>query len=589
MIEKFKKIFYILSKEDRKKIFLLLFMVIIMAFLEMIGVVSVMPFISVLVNPGLIETNYFLNTIFKTTNSFGIETHQQFLYFLGVCCFFLLVASIAFKALTIYVQTKFNADSQYNTARRIMEVYLSQPYEWFLSRNSAELGKNILSEVHTVVARGLISLINFFTQICTSTVLIVLLIFIDYKLTILGCLLVGGFYILTYFIFGKYTKKLGKERFDANTLCFTIMNESFSSIKELKVGGLEKVSLETFSKPSKNLVKISTLIDFIGRLPRLVIEIITFGGLILMVLFLMTKQGSLVSALPVITVFVLVAYRLIPAIQTIYQSISQVNYVGPSIDNMYNEIKNLNSLKNTEGTNLISLKDSISLKHISYEYPDASKTSLTDVNMTIPAGSIVGIIGTTGSGKTTVADVILGLLEVTNGQLQIDGKKIDSNNIRSWQRNIGYVPQHIYLSDKSISNNIAFGKNPNDVKQTDIEEASKIANLHDFVINELPLKYDTIVGERGVRLSGGQRQRIGIARALYRKPELLILDEATSALDNVTEQLVMNEIFNLKKKMTVIIIAHRLSTIKKCDTIFELESGKIKNQGTFENLIGTNI
>ncbi len=589
MIEKFKKIFYILSKEERKKIFLLLFMVIIMAFLEMIGVVSVMPFISVLVNPELIETNYFLNTIFITSNSFGIETHKQFLYFLGVCCFFLLVASIAFKALTIYVQTKFNADSQYNTARRIMEGYLSQPYAWFLNRNSAELGKNILAEVHTVIARGLISLINFFTQIFTSTVLIVLLIFIDYKLTIFGCLLVGGFYILTYFIFGKFTKKLGKERFNATTLCFTIMNESFSSIKELKVGGLEKVSLETFSKPSKNLVKISTLIDFIGRLPRLVIEIITFGGLILMVLFLMTKQGSLVSALPVITVFVLVAYRLIPALQTIYQSISQVNYTGPSIDNMYNEIKNLNSPKNINNTNLISLKDNISLKHISYEYPNASKTSLTDINMTIPAGSIVGIIGTTGSGKTTVADVILGLLEVTNGQLQIDGKKIDQNNIRSWQRNIGYVPQQIYLSDKSISNNITFGKNTNDVKQTDIEEASKIANLHDFVINELPLKYDTIVGERGVRLSGGQRQRIGIARALYRKPELLILDEATSALDNVTEQLVMNEIFNLKKKMTVIIIAHRLSTIKKCDIIFELENGKIKNQGTFENLVKTNI
>lgn len=589
MIEKFKKIFYILSKEERKKIFLLLFMVIIMAFLEMIGVVSVMPFISVLVNPELIETNYFLNTIFITSNSFGIETHKQFLYFLGVCCFFLLVASIAFKALTIYVQTKFNADSQYNTARRIMEGYLSQPYAWFLNRNSAELGKNILAEVHTVIARGLISLINFFTQIFTSTVLIVLLIFIDYKLTIFGCLLVGGFYILTYFIFGKFTKKLGKERFNATTLCFTIMNESFSSIKELKVSGLEKVSLETFSKPSKNLVKISTLIDFIGRLPRLVIEIITFGGLILMVLFLMTKQGSLVSALPVITVFVLVAYRLIPALQTIYQSISQVNYTGPSIDNMYNEIKNLNSPKNINNTNLISLKDNISLKHISYEYPNASKTSLTDINMTIPAGSIVGIIGTTGSGKTTVADVILGLLEVTNGQLQIDGKKIDQNNIRSWQRNIGYVPQQIYLSDKSISNNITFGKNTNDVKQTDIEEASKIANLHDFVINELPLKYDTIVGERGVRLSGGQRQRIGIARALYRKPELLILDEATSALDNVTEQLVMNEIFNLKKKMTVIIIAHRLSTIKKCDIIFELENGKIKNQGTFENLVKTNI
>jgi ABC-type multidrug transport system fused ATPase/permease subunit len=588
MIKKVKKIFYILNKEDRKKIILLLFMVIMMAFLEMVGVASIMPFISVLVNPELIETNYFLNIIFKTTNLFGIETHQEFLYFLGICSFFLLMTSIVFKALTIYVQTKFNANSQFNIASRIMELYLGQPYVWFLNRNSAELGKNILSEVQTVTSKGLNSFINLITQICTSTVLITLLIFVDFKLTIIGCLLVGGFYIFVYFIFGKYNKKLGKKRFNITTQCFTIMNESFSSIKELKVSNLEKVFLETFVKPSKNLAKISTLIDFIGRLPRLVIEIITFGGLILMVLFLMTKQGSLISALPTITVFILVAYRLIPAMQTIYQSISQLNYVGPSIDNMYHELKNLNFLKNTNHTNLISLKDNISLKNVSYQYPDAPKASLANINLTISAGAKVGIIGTTGSGKTTLVDIILGLLEVTKGQLLIDDKKIDKNNIRNWQRNIGYVPQQIFLSDKSISNNIAFGINPDNVNQSDIEEVSKIANLHNFVINELPLKYDTIVGERGVRLSGGQIQRIGIARALYKKPELLILDESTSALDHNTEQLVMNEIFKLKKNMTIIIIAHRLSTLKKCDVIFRLEKGKINNKGTFENLVAKN-
>ena len=588
MIKKVKKIFYILNKEDRKIIILLLFMVIMMAFLEMVGVASIMPFISVLVNPELIETNYFLNIIFKTTNLFGIESHQEFLYFLGICSFFLLMTSIVFKALTIYVQTKFNANSQFNIASRIMELYLGQPYVWFLNRNSAELGKNILSEVQTVTSKGLNSFINLITQICTSTVLITLLIFVDFKLTIIGCLLVGGFYIFVYFIFGKYNKKLGKKRFNITTQCFTIMNESFSSIKELKVSNLEKVFLETFVKPSKNLAKISTLIDFIGRLPRLVIEIITFGGLILMVLFLMTKQGSLISALPTITVFILVAYRLIPAMQTIYQSISQVNYVGPSIDNMYHELKNLNFLKNTNQTNLISLKDNISLKNVSYQYPDAPKASLANINLTISAGAKVGIIGTTGSGKTTLVDIILGLLEVTKGQLLIDDKKIDKNNIRNWQRNIGYVPQQIFLSDKSISNNIAFGINPDNVNQSDIEEVSKIANLHNFVINELPLKYNTIVGERGVRLSGGQIQRIGIARALYKKPELLILDESTSALDHNTEQLVMNEIFKLKKNMTIIIIAHRLSTLKKCDVIFRLEKGKINNKGTFENLVAKN-
>jgi ABC-type multidrug transport system fused ATPase/permease subunit len=235
----------------------------------------------------------------------------------------------------------------------------------------------------------------------------------------------------------------------------------------------------------------------------------------------------------------------------------------------------------------LSFDKSITLKNIYYKYPNAPKDTLNNINLTIPSCTTIGLVGITGSGKTTVVDIILGLLDGHKGKMEVDGTIINKDNLRAWQRNIGYVPQQIYLADTNISNNIAFGVNQSDIKQDDIERAAKIANIHDFVINELPLKYNTIVGERGVRLSGGQRQRIGIARALYHNPKLLILDEATSALDNLTEQSVIKEIYNLRKNITIIMISHRLSTIEKCDKIFLLEDGKIKNQGKYNEIIAT--
>mgnify|MGYP001226342347 CR=1 FL=1 len=227
------------------------------------------------------------------------------------------------------------------------------------------------------------------------------------------------------------------------------------------------------------------------------------------------------------------------------------------------------------------------LKNIVYKYPNSTKDTVNDISLIIPSCTTSGLVGITGSGKTTLVDIILGLLDPDKGEMRVDGTVINRDNCRAWQRNIGYVPQQIYLADTSISNNIAFGVDPKDIKQEDVERAAKIANMHDFVINELPLKYNTIVGEQGVRLSGGQRQRIGIARALYHNPKLLILDEATSALDNLTEQSVIDEIYKLRKNMTIIMISHRLSTIEKCDKIFLLEGGKLKNQGQYNEIIST--
>ena len=273
-----------------------------------------------------------------------------------------------------------------------------------------------------------------------------------------------------------------------------------------------------------------------------------------------------------------------PALQQIYAAFTQINFMSTSLNKLHAEIKNLKSNSYNDNNKIMPFKKNIILKDINYTYPNSSQKVLKNINIKIPLKSFVGLVGTTGSGKTTMVDIILGLLEPQNGTLEVDSKTINQQNLRSWQRSIGYVPQEIYLSDNNIASNIAFGVEPKDIKHDLIEKSSKIANLHEFVMNELPNKYQTIVGERGVRLSGGQRQRIGIARALYHDPEILIFDEATSSLDTQTEQAVMDAINIMEKSKTIVLIAHRLNTVKNCDIIYNLEKGEIKKQGTFQEL-----
>jgi ABC-type multidrug transport system fused ATPase/permease subunit len=302
----------------------------------------------------------------------------------------------------------------------------------------------------------------------------------------------------------------------------------------------------------------------------------------------MSVSGTFSAALPIISLYVFAGYRLLPAAQIIYSSFTQLTFTSPSIEKLYNDINNLNSINLDCDKGLLPLNKKISLNNICYSYPNASKTALKNISLSISVKNTIGLVGATGSGKTTVVDIILGLLEAQKGTLEIDGKIINKQNTQSWQRSIGYVPQNIYLSDDTVAANIAFGQDPGDIDKEKIQKASKIASLHDFVIHELPNKYETTIGERGVRLSGGQRQRIGIARALYFNPQVLILDEATSALDNITEKHVMDAVNNLGKDKTIILIAHRLSTVKNCDKIFLFEKGELKNEGTFDELINNN-
>jgi ATP-binding cassette, subfamily B, bacterial PglK len=587
-MQTFKKLLFLLTPHEQKRAGLLLIMVLIMSILDMTGVASILPFMAVLTNPNLIETNFILNYIFEFSHIFGVQNNQQFIFALGVLVFLVLVISLLFKALTYYAQVRFVYMREYTIGKRLIEGYLNQPYSWFLSRHSADLGKTVLSEVQQLVLDGMRPLLELISNSMITIAIIILLVIVDTKLTlVVGCSLFGAYVIIFYSV-SKFLSLSGSKRLINNQLRFTTVNEAFGAAKEVKIGGLEKSFINRFSNSAQIYAQTHASRMAISALPRYILEAIAFGGVLLVILYIMSKTGSFNSALPIVSLYVFAGYRLMPAVQKIYESFTQLTFIGPSLNKLYDDIQNLKEFDKNQDQDILPFNKSITLKNIHYNYPNTSRTILKDISLSISAKSTIGIVGVTGSGKTTIVDVILGLLEPQKGTLEIDGKIITKQNVRSWQRSIGYVPQQIFIADDTIASNIAFGLEAKDIDEEAVEKAAKIANLHEFVINELPKKYQTTVGERGIRLSGGQRQRIGIARALYHNPQLLILDEATSALDNQTEKAVMDAINNLGKNITIILIAHRLNTIKKCDKNFLIEKNEIKKELTYEELINVN-
>jgi len=586
-MQNIKKFLFLLSSHERKRAGLLLFMMLIMALLDMIGVASILPFIAVLTNPSLIDTNLILNNIFQVSTIFGVESYQEFLFVLGIIVFVTLVISIIFKALTTYAQVRFVQMREYSISKRLVEGYLRQPYSWFLSRNSSELGKTILSEVGQVIALGMRPMLEVIAKAMVTIALITLLIIADPNLAMIVSVFLGGTYLLIFYFIRKYINRIGNERLKKNESRFKTIGEAFGAVKEVKVGGLEQVYSKQFSDSALTFAQTQASAQVITHLPRFILEAIAFGGILLIILFVMAQSGNFNDALPILSLYVFAGYRLMPALQQIYASCTAISFLSPSLNKLYSDLKenNIGALNENQDQGILSLNKKISLRNIKYNYPNTSRAAIKDVSLDIPAKATIGLVGATGSGKTTTVDIILGLLEPQKGTLEVDSQIITNQNSRSWQRSIGYVPQYIYLSDDTIEGNIAFGIDPKDIDKEAVEKASKIANLHNFVIDELPQNYQTTVGERGVRLSGGQRQRIGIARALYNNPQLLILDEATSALDNETEQAVMDAVNNLSQNMTIILIAHRLNTVKNCDIIFKLDDGKLIDQGSFDEII----
>ena len=583
-----KKIQALLTLPERKRAYLLIAMSMVTALLEMLGVASILPFIAVLANPELVQTNGALNIAFIISSEIGVRTTQEFLFFLGILVFVLLVFSLVFKAIMTHAQVRFALMREYSMGKRLFEGYLRQPYSWFLHRHSADLGKSILSEVGAVVDNAIQPMMVLIAQSIVALGLLALLILVDPMMALVMGTTLGLSYAGTFVVLNRWLKRLGQARIEANRERFTAVSESLGAIKEVKVGGLERACVERFAKPAKIFANGQATANVIGQLPRYALEAVAFGGILLLILYLMTKSGSFTAALPIIALYAFAGYRLMPALQQIYSALTRLRFAGPSLDALNQDLISSQTADIQEGhLSQLNLSQAIKFEQVCYSYPKSASIALKNINATIPVNSSVGFVGATGSGKTTMVDVILGLLEAQEGRLTVDGQPITSGNCGQWQRSIGYVPQHIYLTDDSIVANIAFGVNAEEINHQNVEHAAKIANLHEFIVNNFPQGYETKVGERGTRLSGGQRQRIGIARALYHKPRVLILDEATAALDKLTERAVMEAIKTSSREVTIIMIAHQLSTVRQCDQILLLDRGEIKARGTFEELTKT--
>jgi ABC-type bacteriocin/lantibiotic exporter with double-glycine peptidase domain len=574
-----KKIFQILNFSERKQLILIFILILLMALIEAIGVASILPFVGILANQDLIETNYFLNTSYQISKDYGVENNQQFIFLVGSIVLFLLVVSLALKALATYAQIRFSEMRSYSVSRRLLMKYLSKPYVWFLNKNSSEIGKNILQETAVVIGLGIYELLQLFSKGSVIITILLLLIYVDPQLATQVGITFCIAYSLIYMYLRKKITQAGEERFKNNELRFKLVSEAFSATKQIKLGGLEEIYTDRYSKIAYNFAKASSFQEISRQLPRYFLEALVFGSVMLIMLYLISQTGSFNNSLPILSLYVFAGYRLMPSVQQVYASFSQLRFIAPSIKKIYFDIIDTKEINKNEDQETITFKKSINLKNVYYTYPNSSRIILNNVNLNIPVKKTIGFIGTTGSGKTTIIDIILGLLQIQKGTLEIDGKTITERNVRPWQDLIGYVPQSIYLSDDTIASNIAFGVDPKNIDKLAVEKASKIACLHEFVRDELSNQYETIVGENGVKLSGGQRQRIGIARALYHKPKVLVLDEATNALDEKTEKLLMKAIYDLSKEITIIIITHRLSTLKNCDVIYKINKGKV----TIEN------
>jgi ABC-type multidrug transport system fused ATPase/permease subunit len=559
--------------------------VVVMSLLQVLGIASIAPFLALVADPGVIDRNQYLSWAYR---SFGFESTKTFLVFVGLGVFVVFTVTSLFSMVTARAMIRFALGRHYTLSMNLLSHYLSMPYAFFLGRHTATLGKSVLSEVTEVVNGVLLLGMQTFARLVTATAIIVLLLVVDPILAVMTATVLGGTYVAIYLAVRRKLARIGRQRFQANTAKYKAIAEGLGGIKEIRVLGREPVFLERYAEAARDYVRSRISADVISQVPHHLVEILAFGGLLLIVLYLLLVTGELLQVMPIIGLYAFASYRLLPALGVIFTGVARIRTSLDALDHLYDDLRQqaLAVSVNRDEIEALPLHDTLELRDVTFRYGPAQKPILEDFSLQVKAHTSVAFVGATGSGKTTTVDIILGLLVPERGQILVDGLALTETALPRWQKSLGYVPQHIYLSDDTIAHNIAFGVPYDRVDARAVERAARIANLHEFVLT-LPRGYDTVVGERGVRLSGGQRQRVGIARAMYHDPDVLVFDEATSALDNVTEDSVLQAVEKIARTKTIIMIAHRLSTVQKCDRICVLDRGRIVATGSYDELLET--
>ena len=562
------KLNVIYNRRQKIKFAVLFFLILVAGFLELIGITLIFPFINIVINPGIITAGGKVSAVYNFLN---IQSQTNFLIFLAFVLIAVYILKNIYMLFVYYCQYRFLFNAQKDISFQLMKFYLTQPYSYHLGINSSVMIRVVTGD--TVNCSNFVTNLTFLlTESIVFLFVIVFLFFMNKTVTLILFVLFMGIF---WGIFKNLKPKLkiySEKNQKHQSGMIKWVQQAIGAIKDIKILQKEYFFVDNYYESASQLVSAQKNFNLITQMPRLLIETIIVVGILAVVIFLLYRDMHATEIVAQMSVFAMAAVRLMPSLNRMQSSLNTMMFFMPSVNSVYNDLKNTRGRDFTEydeGKN-INIKKEISVNNISFKYPKTEKYIFKDVSFKIENGTFTGFIGPTGAGKTTIVDVILGLLNPTEGTITVEGIDIHKNK-KSWFSRIGYVPQMIYLTNDTIRNNILFYDDRNEDKEL-LEKVVEQAQLKDF-IDELPDGLDTIVGERGVRLSGGQRQRIGIARALYNKPELLVLDEATSALDNKTEKYVMEAIENLYGKITMIIIAHRLTTIEKCDTVYELKNG----------------
>lgn len=571
MIAKLK---YIFTQKDKFKMLLLLLTVIAGSFLELMGVAVFSPFVDVLMNPDMIEEKWYLKWIYDT---FHFNGSNYFLAMLTGLIIFIYVFKNVFLAMQKNWIYKFSYGVQLKISTKLLKTYVREPYTFHLSHNIAVLQRS-LQEDTDLFTKGIIHAMELVAEIavCGTLGIYLFLVSKSIAITVLVLLLVSLFVFTS--LSRRYSKNLGKQCQTYKANLYQWVNQSLGGIKELKILNREDYFIHAYEDNYAKYVHGLRINRLIATLPKYFVEAVCMTGLLLAVLLKMFwgQKDDFTTFIPQLSVFAVAAFRLLPSVGKINEHVADILYSLPSLDLIYHDLKAIEEepeVKEKEEMDW-EFKKEISISNVCYHYPDGEDMVINKASFIIPKGKTVAFIGPSGAGKTTIVDIILGLLKPQFGKVEADELNIHKHPY-VWQKEIGYIPQVIYLSDDTIRNNIAFGIRKEEIDDQAILQALKKAQLYEFVEN-LPEGLDTMVGDRGVRLSGGQRQRIGIARALYHDPEVLVLDEATSALDNETEAAVMEAIDHLQGMKTILIIAHRLTTIRNVDMIYEVSNGKVE-------------
>lgn len=569
-----KKIFSILTPSEIRKSFALTVVLVINAAVEMTGIASIAPFLSVIGSQDAIRSNPKIAFLY---NYFGFEDTHVFVLFLGITAFAVLILTSVFRAVTIYLKSNYIQMRRHTLSVRLLHRYLRQPYEYFMNRNSSDMSKAILVEVDTAIANVLAPLLDIISYGFITLAILALLFYLEPMVAVSLAAGFGVLYLLFYLTIRNKNADLGHKRKESRTAQFQTISEILGGVKELKILGREKAYLDLYEPASLLFSKTQVKAQAYSDVPRYVVEALGFTIIFGILFFMLSAGKDLGQILPVIGVYVFAGYRLLPALQNIYSAFTKLRFGKPALDALHEDLMQLAALPHYQSTEVIRLEQSLELKDVSYTYPGLQTPALQNISLTVPKGSSLGIIGKTGAGKSTLVDVILGLIDASDGEILINGQKLSDSDKRKWQNNIGYVPQYIFLSDDTVASNIAFGVPKSEINMEAVKRAAAMAQINGFIENDLKDGYDTVVGERGIRLSGGQRQRIGIARALYHDPDIIILDEATSALDMETEADVIRSIEGLSATKTIISITHRLQAVERYDQILTLSRGKMES------------